>query len=1255
MAGASMTGKRALRAWLLGTTALLPAIGAAQAQSVAPNARPTGGQVVAGSASISQSPNTTTIHQTTDRAAINWQSFNVGSQQSVNFQQPSASSWTLNRVVTSDPSVIAGRITANGGVAIVNQSGVVFAQGAQVNVGSLIASAANITNQNFMNGRMVFDGAPNPGARVENHGEVTVADRGLAALVGPRVANTGTIRARLGRVALQGAETYSLDLAGDGLLSIDVTQAVRSAPDGSAALVTNSGVIDASGGSVLISASAASGLVEDLVRNTGRISAATDGGRTGMVALRAEGGNVRVEGNVAATGGAGQRGGSVSATASGTVTVAQGARVDASGGAGGGGVAIGSTRTRAARVQGTVTARGTGQGARGGSVAVQATESASVAGSGKVDVSGKAGGGDIRLGTAGFGRNQPVAANTTLEEGARLVADATASGNGGTIAVNSSALTTVLGTLSARGGPQGGNGGFVEVSALAGIRAPNLLAAVDVGAPAGRAGTLSLDPDVITIAAAGSAAPGDVAAGDDPGTTLTLSAASVSAFDGDLVLEAVQTINVNAAINKASGDLTLRTTGTTGTPGIFVNAVITLGAGGETPSGGALTLASATGITVGGAITVFNGSATLTAATTLAINEAVTAAASSTFTGTDGISLQKAVNVGDANALTLRSDGAITADAANGIITANTLIVQGATGANAGAVTLEAANAISNLSVASSAAVSVVAANALTVTGLTAGGAVQLRTGIGLLTIAGDIGSGGSLIDLEGAGGISIGAHVNAGASQVVLRTGAGFDNPGGTATISETASGRITAGSLAASAGGDITLDNSLNAFASLAAGRNRGGTGSPTRAVTSNGGNATIVATDLSIDAPVVLADSAAFRADTTGTLTVAATGGIDAGSVDLNRSSGTGTATQILGAVRARSGNLEIANLTGDLTTGGTGTLRADLGQISVSTFGALTIGAAVTADAGRIFLESSGLTTIGAKVTGSSSGIEIRAGDLDIGDRVAAPDGEINIRTVSPGLVIGIGGDQGGGDPAGIYLNATELGLLGGSGASGGTVAATRLRFTPVGADLTVLGDVALRGRVGVLEIEGVANVLHSGGNIDVGRVVVKASGNVDLARAGASNRIDELAAASSGGGTIAVSSTDPLATTLTIVSDSSSGVSGIGGTVTPSAVTLTARALALQAPVAATALSLTATTGGITQSASGVVNAGSLTATAQTGVALATANNATTGNLIGSVTASTATGGVALFSRGALTVATGGVTVASSGGVELTGT
>ena len=92
----------------------------------APNARPTGGTVVAGAAAISQTSSNTRIDQSTQRAAVNWKNFDVGHQQSVTFHQPTSNSVTLNRVTGPDPSQIAGRIDANGQIVLVNQSGVTF-------------------------------------------------------------------------------------------------------------------------------------------------------------------------------------------------------------------------------------------------------------------------------------------------------------------------------------------------------------------------------------------------------------------------------------------------------------------------------------------------------------------------------------------------------------------------------------------------------------------------------------------------------------------------------------------------------------------------------------------------------------------------------------------------------------------------------------------------------------------------------------------------------------------------------------------------------------------------------------------------------------------------------------------------------------------------------------------------------------------------------------------------------------------------
>lgn len=552
------------RDWLLATTALLPiAAGPVMAQP-APNTGPTGGQVVAGQAGIARTPGRTTITQGTDRAAIDWQQFNVGSQHTVQFIQPNQGSWTLNRVVGPDPSVIAGRVQANGGVAIVNQSGMVFAGGAQVNVGSLIASAAGITNENFMAGRMAFDQAARPGARVENHGTITVADRGLAALVGPGVSNSGVIRARLGRVALGAAETFVLDLAGDGLIGIDVTQAVRTAPEGGAALVTNSGVIEAPGGSVLISAHAASGLVEDLVRQTGRIEAPTVGTRTGEVAIRAEGGGVRVDGRVAATGGAGERGGRIALQATGTVTAGATARIDASGGAGGG---------------------------------------------------------QVLVGTTGRGRNQTMARQTIVERGAEIRADATIAGDGGMLVLNSLERTEMRGALSARGGPGGGNGGFVELSGQAVLEAAGT---IDLRAPAGVNGELLLDPQNIIVS--NDAAPGALPAGETIELVVTTATETVNANGTGAGEETQWTRVETAAITGFAGTVTLDAT-----RDIIVDSAVN-------KTNGGLTLLAGRDITVGAAITLTGpaNNLTLTAGQNLVVNAPLSVAGSIIATATTG-------------------------------------------------------------------------------------------------------------------------------------------------------------------------------------------------------------------------------------------------------------------------------------------------------------------------------------------------------------------------------------------------------------------------------------------------------------------------------------------------------------------------------------------------------------------------------------------------------------------------------------------
>src|SRR5262249_36773113 len=144
---------------------------------------PTGGAVRAGDAQISSSNSAMQVVQTSDRAVIDWRSFGIGADAQVVFVQPTTRSATLNRVTGDQASVILGRLDANGQILLINPNGVVFGGGAQVNVAGLIASTSNVSNTNFMAGRLIFDQPGRPGAGILNAGALTASEGGLVALV----------------------------------------------------------------------------------------------------------------------------------------------------------------------------------------------------------------------------------------------------------------------------------------------------------------------------------------------------------------------------------------------------------------------------------------------------------------------------------------------------------------------------------------------------------------------------------------------------------------------------------------------------------------------------------------------------------------------------------------------------------------------------------------------------------------------------------------------------------------------------------------------------------------------------------------------------------------------------------------------------------------------------------------------------------------------------------------------------------------
>ncbi len=469
---------------------LFPVAGALLVPS-ASLALPLGGQAVAGDATVASSSSTSlAITQASQRAIIDWQSFGIAPGESVAFRQPNASAVTLNRVLGSNPSEIQGRISANGQVFLVNPNGVLFGPSASVDVGGLVATTLAISNQDFLAGRTRFTGSDLAGS-LRNSGRLTA--NAYVALIAPDVTNDGTIVAR--DVVLAAGKQVSLDFAGDDLLKINVDGAALNAS------IDNSGALMADGGRVLLTARAAGDLVGTVINQSGIIEAKSLSNRNGQIML--DGGT------------------------SGSVDVA--GTLDVSSKASGSGIDV-----------------------FGRSIALQGAS---------LDASGQSAGGTVRVGgnshgtpAVAAGNPDSNATNVNIDAASTIRADARSKGDGGKVVVWAEGNTRFDGRISARGGPQGGNGGFVETSGAQLKVGDN--ARVDTRAPLGSAGNWLLDPTDFTIAASG---------GDMTGAALTGNLAS-----GDVSLSSSNNLNVNDAVSWSANDLSL-----TATSDININAVMT--------------------------------------------------------------------------------------------------------------------------------------------------------------------------------------------------------------------------------------------------------------------------------------------------------------------------------------------------------------------------------------------------------------------------------------------------------------------------------------------------------------------------------------------------------------------------------------------------------------------------------------------------------------------------------------------------------
>ena len=704
-------------------------------------ANPTGGQVVSGQATISQPNNSTVlVNQGSNKAVLDWQKFSIGRGESVIFNQPGASSVALNRVLGADPSQIFGTLKSNGSVFLVNPAGVLFAPGANVSVGGLVGSTLSISNADFNAGNYRFANGGNAGS-VINQGSVN-ANGGYVALLGPKVGNDGQIIANGGSVGFGAGDKVSLSFGASGMVNVNVDAAAA------AATINNKGAVQADGGQVQFVARSADALLDTVINNTGTVRANTLVQKDGRIFL--DGGSRGVVSN-----------------------------------------------------SGGLQTRGDVAGSKGGSITVLG-DKVGIEGAAKIDASGQAGGGTVLVGGNYQGKGvESNASYTYVSSQASIKADALNNGDGGKVVVWANEKNTFDGSISARGGAQGGNGGFVETSGKNTLRA---MGSVDAGAPAGKGGTWLLDPNNISIDAVG-------ANTNATNTATVFSTTDDSAVvSNDLLGKALTggtTVKVQtggAGTNGQSGNITVNSTVTASgaatlnldaqgsidftAAGKIVAAVgnklnVNLNAGTKSDFTSPGTNVSGITMVNGSQITTNDGNVTATAKTTgIALAGINTGAGNLTVTSNGG-------NISQNSALTV--GGSATLDAGAGSIN---LASQSNNIANLGAV-----SATGNVALDNSAAT-----GALTLTGnLSTSGAVSLTNPSGDINFNGKTVAASDLsaksvsvtlggANLTGVGGVITLEPSNAG-DAISLNGAAAYNLVGGITTLANSGASSIIIG----------------------------------------------------------------------------------------------------------------------------------------------------------------------------------------------------------------------------------------------------------------------------------------------------------------------------------------------------------------------------------------------------------------------------------------------------------------------------
>lgn len=304
-----------------GLSVLIPG-GASAVSEVETAALPVNGRIVFGEGHIQEVGQTLTISQTSSRMIMEWESFNIGVGAAVIIRQSHARCALLIRTGESEPSEIHGRLSAEGAVALVNRSGILFGAMSEVKATAVVASSGSIKETEFLSGEAVCTLSPGLSGIVCNAGRIEAAAGGLVAFIAPRIENEGVIETSTGLVLMAAGDLVRL--AGERTEILEF----HAAPGKIDVRIENRGVIRADGGTVALRAAAIEEGRRATVINSGIIEANALSNRAGRILLLSDAlrGEVIVGGTLDASDSEGTGGGFIE-TSAGKVSVEDNVRV----------------------------------------------------------------------------------------------------------------------------------------------------------------------------------------------------------------------------------------------------------------------------------------------------------------------------------------------------------------------------------------------------------------------------------------------------------------------------------------------------------------------------------------------------------------------------------------------------------------------------------------------------------------------------------------------------------------------------------------------------------------------------------------------------------------------------------------------------------------------------------------------------------------------------------------------------------------